>query len=202
MTASLIDLSEPRRDSGDDPAALQAYLVPLVGEPFRFARVSYGDELTLHFGSLRPARSPKLAGMQYGEYALGLRASSWILKSGTVPVVLWDGVASNRGRSSIASPICNDELEKHPIVSPESRVLTASPITIEEVGRSSKRRFGLALHFSDGSWLEVLPDSSEPDRPGDERLPEVADWELLSPYGLLRVGPGSCWEFEPAPQAA
>ena len=35
-------------------------------------RVSYGDELTLHFGDLRPARSPKLKAKPYGAYILGL----------------------------------------------------------------------------------------------------------------------------------
>lgn len=44
----------------DNLSDLQVYLAQLVGEPFRFARVSYGDELTLHFGDLRPSRSPKV----------------------------------------------------------------------------------------------------------------------------------------------
>ena len=55
MGTHLIDLRQARKRSPDDVAGLYSYLAQLVGEPFQFARVSYGDELTLHFGiSSRP----------------------------------------------------------------------------------------------------------------------------------------------------
>ena len=73
MDTNLIDLRQAHRPASDDFRGLQGYLAKLVGEPFQFARVSYGDELTLHFGDLRPARSPKLKSMPYGAYVLGLR---------------------------------------------------------------------------------------------------------------------------------
>ena len=93
MESHLIDLRCPKKSSHVDLPGLQAYLAQLVSEPFRFARVSYGDELTLHFGVLRPARSPKRKHKSYGAYILGLRASPWILKSGSERlVVAADGV--------------------------------------------------------------------------------------------------------------
>ena len=35
--------------------------------------------------------------------------------------------------------------------------------------------------MSDGSAIFVFPIVQEPDAPEDEGLPELADWELLSP---------------------
>ena len=75
MTTNQIDLRNVPRQSSDDFAGLQAILAQLVGEPFRFVRVSYGDEPTLHFGDLKPARSPKLHKQPYGAFILGLRGS-------------------------------------------------------------------------------------------------------------------------------
>ena len=49
MTTNLIDLRQAREAAPDNIPGLYAYLAQLVGESFRFARVSYGDELTLHF---------------------------------------------------------------------------------------------------------------------------------------------------------
>jgi hypothetical protein len=71
--ATRIDLRREQARSGKDLAGLMGYLTQLVGEPFRFSRVSYGDELTLHLGDLRPARSPKLKGKSYGAFILGVR---------------------------------------------------------------------------------------------------------------------------------
>jgi hypothetical protein len=94
MTAvGMIDLRQPQDASRDTAEGLSACLAPLIGEPFRFARVSYGDELTLHFGDLRPARSPKLKDKTYGSYVLGVRASLWLLKSGAEPIVVASGIA-------------------------------------------------------------------------------------------------------------
>src|SRR5262245_24407795 len=83
MGARLIHLGESRAPATDDLVGLGEKLLPLLRQPSRFLRVSYGDELTLHFGDLRDARSPKLAGKPYGAFVLGLRASFWTLSSGT-----------------------------------------------------------------------------------------------------------------------
>ena len=66
METHLIDLRQAQEPSHGALSVLAAYLAQLVGEPFRLARVSYGDELTLHFGDLRPGRSPKLKHKLYG----------------------------------------------------------------------------------------------------------------------------------------
>ena len=72
-----------------------------------------------------------------------------------------------------------------------------TPFVIEPVGA-----IGLQLRLSDGSTVAILPTIQEPDEPGDEGLPEIADWDLLSPRGLLNVGPGLDWSFEPSRVAA
>ena len=52
MRTNLIEFRQATGLSHDDLPGLQANLAELVGEPFQFARISYGDELTLHFGDL------------------------------------------------------------------------------------------------------------------------------------------------------
>jgi hypothetical protein len=192
MSAQLIDLRQARRPSPDDLPGLSAYLAQLVGEPFRFARVSYGDELTLHFGALRPARSPRLKNHLYGSYVLGLRASPWVLKSGTVPLVLTSGVSLDPSQRPSGTPLSKEALESGGFIEAESRVVEATPFLV-----SPAVGFGLQLRMSDGSTLLALPGTSEPDEPGDEGLPRLADWELLSPSGLLKAGPDLEWSFEP-----
>lgn len=191
MTPNLIDLRNVRRQSPDDFTGLQANLTPLVGEPFRLARVSYGDELTLHFGDLRPARSPKLKRQPYGAFILGLRGSAWILKAGSEPLIVTAGVSVEITPAGLGQPLRKEDLESKRFIEPESRVLAAVPFIVRPAGA-----FGLQLRLSDGSALLVLPTPQEPVEPGDEALPELADWELLSPRGLLSAGPGLKWSFK------
>ena len=121
MSATLIDFRQSRNPSGHDLDGLASVLAVLMGEPFQFARVSYGDELTLHFGELRPAKSPKLMGKMYGAYVLGVRASTWLLKSGTVPVVVGAGFPQAFGQ-----PISKEALEAGTFVEPGSRIAEAN----------------------------------------------------------------------------
>lgn len=199
MTSTLIDLRQAREAAPDNLPELQAYLAQLVGEPFRFARVSYGDELTLHFGDVRPARSPKLKKRFYGAYVLGVRASSWVLKAGTVPLVLSAGVDFGGLPSGFGKPIRKEDLEANPLIQPDSRVLDALPFVVRPVNG-----IGLQLRFSDGSAIHILPslpDAEESEVAEDEALPELADWELISPSGLLSAGPNLVWSFRPVPSA-
>ncbi|HEX4610878.1 MAG TPA: hypothetical protein VH092_21995 [Urbifossiella sp.] len=190
MTFQLLNLSRPRSEAGDLPG-LHAALTPLVGEPFRFARVSYGDELTLHFGDLRPARSPKLKNLLYGAYVLGLRGSRWVVKAGTAPLVRSStpdpGPAPGEGMTLLTKT----EIEANPLVAVGSRVLDAEPFRV--LPRDS---YGLLLRFSDGSVMYAIPASPETAGEPDD-LPELADWELNTPNGLLSAGPGLTWEFRP-----
>jgi len=197
MGSYLIDLRQAKEPSHDDLPGLYAHLAQLVGEPFGFGRVSYGDELTLHFGDLRPARSPKLRDKLYGAYILGLRGSSWILKAGSEPVVITAGAIFDPPPPAVGKPLPKEELEAGTFVEPESRVLTATPFVARPV-----EGIGLHLRMSDGSTLLVLPTIQEPDEPEDEGLPRLADWELSTPRGLLSAGPGLDWSFKPAQHAS
>lgn len=192
MGASLVNLHQVCDASQNSLAGLDAYLSQLVGEPFRFARVSYGDELTLHFGDLRPGRSPKVRHLSYGAYILGLRASSWVLKSGTAPLIVASDAEFASASSEFGKPLSKEELEAGKFVEPESRVLSTTAFEVKIAGE-----FGLQLRMSDGSALLVLPAIPESDDPRDAELPQLAAWELSSPQGLLSAGPGLTWSFKP-----
>ena len=191
MNSTLIEFQKGTGPSRDDLPGLRGYVAQLVGEPFQFARVSYGDELTLHFGMLSPARSRKLANLLYGTYILRLRGSSWVLKSGRGPMVISPAV-SDVSIPEGARLLSKEELEKGEFIERGSHVLSVTPVHVRPVAG-----YGFHLVMSDGSATFVFPIVQEPDVPENEGLPELADWELLSPRGLLRVGPGLEWSFEP-----
>jgi hypothetical protein len=180
MTLGFIQLRKPLQSQ--DNRDLAAYLLQLQGEPFRFFRFSFGDELTLHFGDLHPARSPKLKGRLYGAFILGVRASQWLLKFGK------PGMVASQGER--VETISKEELETKELIVPDSRVIRTTPFTIQP-----QAAFGLEIALSDGSLLVIVP-SAETEAKDDD-LPEIADWELLSPSGRLQAGPGLQWSFEP-----
>ncbi len=192
MSTTLIDLSREHAQSSDDLPGLHAHLAQLIGEPFRFVQYSYGDELTLHFGDLEPARHPKLKGRLYGAFMLGLRASPWNLKSGSEPWVVNGGMLLDASKAELGTPLDKRELESRKIIEPGSLVLAAVPFFVQPVDG-----FGLQLRFADGSLLSVVPAVPVPDEPEDEGLPDLADWEVFTPRGLLSAGPGRRWSFEP-----
>ncbi len=140
MDTNLIDLRQAHQQPSDDLRGLGRYLAQLVGEPFRLARVSYGDELTLHFGDLRPARSPKLKSKPYGAYILGLRASPWVLKPGSEPVVVNGGALLDADATALGTPLGKEELESQTLIEPESRVISATPFIVRPANG-----FGLQL---------------------------------------------------------
>ena len=191
MATTLLDLGSSGNGPADSLAGLQTHLATRLGEPFRLARVSYGDELTLHFGELRPARSPKLKKHFYGAYVLGVRGSSWVLKSGTEPLVITAGLPSEEALDGLGKPLEKTELETNPLLQPDSHVLSATPFPV-----IPRNGYGLQVKFSDGSTFLILPSAAEPDEPEDELLPPLADWELSSPRGLLAVGPELTWSFQ------
>ena len=189
MTASLTEQRPTVPLVAGDLVALAAYTSVLVGEPFRLARITYGGELTLHFGELRPAKSPKLVGYLYGSYILGVCASPWLLKSGDGRRLIEGGAdfePPGRGR-----PLTNAELAADPLVTPGARVTSAEPFAVAPTGA-----FGLHLGFADGSSFFAQPAPPRPSEPGDEPFPPLADWELTTPAGDLDAGPGPAWTFE------
>ena len=74
---------------------LSGYLSVLIGETFRIARPTYGDELTLHFGDLHEPKSQVLGCLHYlyGEFILSTRGSYWVskdeLKADTVVLTIY-----------------------------------------------------------------------------------------------------------------
>ena len=196
MSLTSIHLNRTRSSASGELAGLSTYLKQLIGEPFRLVRVSYGDELTVHFGDLEPAGNPLLKGYLYGAYILGSRGSPWLLKSGPIenPYIISADDLEDGAASEASKRLSNRELESGRFIEPESRVLEAVPFIDKRIGG-----FGLQLRMSDGSTLVVLPSApdTDADEPGDVVLPQLADWELSTPHGLLKAGPDLQWSFEP-----
>ena len=195
MMTHVLDLSTRASASGG-LAALQGYLAQIVGEPFRFARISYGDELTLHFGDLKPARSAQLGNRKYGSYIFGTRGSTWKIDAGSSPLVYTAG--SDSGSATDESGLRNVPKEEFESTSPirvGSRAVSATAFAVVPADG-----FALQLTLSDGSSFFILLDRSDSDTSDAESdcLPEIADWELASPRGLLSAWPGPRWTFEPS----
>lgn len=175
----------------DDIRGLRPYLFQLMGEPFLFARESYGNELTLHFGDeveLPPFRGRRLT---EGRYVLTLRASVWVAKS--VPLasyVAGDDLAPGPG----VVPITVQELETRPPITPGACVVWIEARAFRSIGWPGGIELG--IRFSDGSFLEIRPryDPTDP-------VHDLADWELFTPYKrYLKAGPGVQWEYSPSDQ--
>jgi hypothetical protein len=154
-------------------AGLNGVLQSLFGLPFLFARRSYGDELKLHFGSERTYDHPKLEGLSRGSHVLGLRASRWRLMGG--------------------------EFSGTPPTSIEA-LAAGTPVQMAFASAGSDG-YNLAMILADMTGLLVFPNPDPDLQPGEEPPAwedDVADWELFTPEGHLRVGPGKAWAWEPA----
>jgi hypothetical protein len=194
MSLTLIELTTAASGNGDCLAELNSYLAPLRGEIFRFFRVSYGYELTVHFGALRPARSEKLQHLRYGAFILGVRASQW---------ALWADGASNP-RLLVANSTSNTDptqgrslttkLENGEFLPTGCRVSSLIAFSF-----SPTLGFGLEIEFSEGSVLKIFPTDEAESVEATEGSGQdaVADWELFSPHGFLRAGPGDTWSYDP-----
>jgi hypothetical protein len=164
---------------------LRQYLFQLMGEPFLYARVSYGDELTFHFG--REVELPPFRGRRRarGSHVLTTRASVWMLKS-----VPWASlIASDNWPAGVGSPIAPHDLENRPPITPGQRIVWIG--AREFFGEGWPGGIELGLQFSDGSFLEVRPryDPADP-------VYDLADWELFTPYNrYIKAGPGVVWEY-------
>lgn len=186
MMVVAVDLRRPYQPSSDELAGLWACLQQLVGQPFLFFRLSYGDELTMHLGTPKEAASSKLRNRVRGSYVLTFRGSLWSLSSGPEQTIwLADPLPVPAG--SHARQVDIGELEKNPIISRNAPVITASPFIASDSGG-----IGLLLSFADQSTLAIRPSLEAAD--SSEDLPQIADWELFTPHGkYLRVGPGLNW---------
>lgn len=193
MQTSRINFRSTAPTSPDSLSELSTLLTQLIGEPFRFSRVSYGDELTLHFGDLRPAQSTKLKSHLNGAYILGLRASPWFLKSGSDPMaIITAGVNPDTPPTGI--PMTKEQIEADPLIRRDSHVVAVTPFLLKQ-----SDAVGLRLSTADGSTLSVLPNDTERDEDSDDSLPPIADWELITPNGVIEAGPGVRWSFRERP---
>jgi len=198
MSVVTLNPLSTQKPSSGSLAELRNHLVQLIGEPFRFLRVSYGDELRFHFGDVLSARSKRFGNLTHGSYVLGVRASLWILKSPSGSVIHSGGFDGNLEEAE--RHLTTEEkkqLEANPMIAPESCVLSAIP-NFNEPGET----ISLQLKFSDGSSLAVMPPPIATGESGNADLVYVADWELFSPGGLLSVGPGLSWKIETNRKAA
>ena len=198
---ALIDLKEIQFDR-TDLAHLQSLLTQLVGQPFQFFRVFYGDELRLHLGALQSDSNPKMRSRMKGSYILGARASAWIVFSAPRRVLATSGDVDIR-QPDIHDPKWMDikSIETGGFITPDSIVEFA------RVDRSG-HAFSLRLGFSDDSTIFIRPTpvSYESVAEGETRSDdlaemeaaetEIADWELLTPHQrILKVGPGLRWSY-------
>jgi hypothetical protein len=188
MTTRLFDLKMPNGATLEElPSGI---LSQLVGEPFRFARVTYGGELTLHFGDLKPAQSSKLKGVMYGAYMLGTRSSPWIVKSRSEKLLSNIQIDVN---ASFGRQISKQDIEANPLIAPESRITSVASFVVRPA-----KGYGLYVRTSDDCAIVILPNESENDAVDEESLPSLTDWDLYVPGGVLRVGPALAWSFKPS----
>jgi hypothetical protein len=191
----VVDLKEIRYES-HDLADLQSLLKQLIGQAFRFFRVSYGDELRLHLGDLLTHPNPKLAKRPRGSYVVGARASSWILDSSPLSALLLSDSLTAPGREGSINRVDIKQVEAGGYIVPGSIVRNAT-------ADQSANGFSLQITFTDGSRAMILPDPAMYEHVPEGETPsqgeagtdmEISDWEILTPRSrILRVGPGNRW---------
>jgi hypothetical protein len=193
MTLTAIDLRTPHKNQDDLPGLQALLAAQLVGEIYLSAGLGYADELRMHFGTPREYTLPRFGKRTAGSHVLSLRGSAWVLKPGQWDMAIMSGLIPGNVPPAFGQPLSREDWASGAFAEPGSPVHRATPFLHVPVGG-----IGLQLILSNGTQLTVFPTSPEPDQPGDENLPPLADWELLTPRGFLRVGPGTGWEYEPS----
>ena len=181
--STAINTSHAGASPGFDLSAIRDTLTKwLVGRPYLFSREAYQAELTVHFGDRRPYSSPKMADKSRGTHVLSVRASAWMLQSGTRPVMVSHGLAplGSDGQPRTGQAINPAVLESGNFVASGATVERAEPL---EVQGDPLGRIALTVRLTDGTLLTILPSATDPTE-------TLSDWELLTPDGVLRVGPG------------
>jgi hypothetical protein len=164
-------------------------LYRLVGEPFLFARRSYGDELVFHFGERRADPPRVIKGREYryehGSYSLHVRGSAWVVKAA---VGISSGVRDWLAKVDNVPPEAV-RVEAEASITPGARVTAVIPFPVT---RPDVTGFGLRVEISDGATVVIIPTPDNDPEPPPEGVTfePLADWELHTPYGNLVVGPG------------
>ncbi len=172
-----------------DDAILQRVLAQLVGLPFLFARPSYGEELTLHFGEARPMGHPSLRHLTEGSHIVRSRLSGWEWRS-------FDGITvSMRAGEQISSAEFRERCNLLKAAEGTRVSRSESEAVPGDVEASALSRC-LRLTFSEGSHLYIYPETKRQAIGADDD--EIADWEVFTPDGCLLVGPGQRLAWEPA----
>ena len=189
----LIDYKEIRFEC-QDLTDLRMLLKQLLGQPFRFFKVSYGEEVRLHLGDFRAYSSPRMRGRKRGSYIVGARASSWLIFSvprhtlaTSTDVQVFDS-GSDKEAAHRQVPIKTIET---------GNFITAGSVVIMASADRMNDGFVLRLEFSDGSKVLVTPSSEGVDDEAEEGgQMEIADWEILTPHDrTLLVGPAGRWGY-------
>ncbi len=186
-------LLDPCRANGDldrEVAQVRNFLARnLVGQCYLFGRPSYKLELTLHFGERKPYGSSKLQDKTRGTHVLSTRDSRWMIVSGTSPrmQVGW-GLAplGKDGERLTGKPYNTSALESGQLVRAGAKVVSADPSILDEPFATG---IGLIIQLDDNTKILVIPNDVDP---ADVDLNDpLSDWELLTPAGVLSVGPGT-----------
>ena len=170
----------------DDIRGLRPFLFQLLGEPFLFARESYGGELTLHFG--REVTLPQFRGRETteGTHVLTLRASVWYIKSSPWSALIMSDDVTEWPHFK---PTDLKELEGRPPIAAGGRVTWIGVRAFH--GEGWPGGIELGMQFSDDSFIEIRPR-----RDPEDDVYDLADWELVTPYKrYIKAGPGVRWEY-------
>ena len=185
---AVVDFRGTAPTTRNDLRGLRPYLKQLIGEPFLFARESYGGELTLHFGTeieLAPFRGRTAS---EGTHILCLRASVWSFKS--VPWASY--ISSEEIPGADFTPMTLHDLENRSPITPGQRLTSIEVRAFHGTGWPGGIELG--LQFSDESFVQIRP-RYDPEDP----VHDLADWELFTPYKrYIKAGPGIQWEYSPS----
>lgn len=155
-----------------DIRQLHAVANRVVGETCWKVALSYGDELTLHFGEQIPYLQPSMAGKKKGAWILGTRGTAWQLDQSSDTTVTQDAEAD------ILS------LLKREVRRLEGNILQSLNIGYPVLS--------LSLNFNQGSQLTITPSIRD-----DEF--DLPYWELFTPnHQVLKVGPKTSWSLIPS----
>ena len=121
---------------------LSETLTTIQGLPYLFARSSYGDELTLHFGTERGYNHPKLSGKVRGTHVLNVRGSAWLLRSGIKPVMVGSGVYPILTLPGRLKPFNVTALESGALIGQGATIKQVIPFEFDPFGHWTDRRSG------------------------------------------------------------
>src|SRR5207302_1207893 len=139
----------------------------------------YPDELHLHFGHPIHTRGPKDRILTRGSYILSGAASAWAFKSARIGGAIYFAephMPLSMALRSTPGTVLKDEEIDHLL---EKAGTSGAAVVLFDI-LPHPFGYGLIVGLSDNSVVTItpLPDIHEE---GD-KLPEVPDWELFTPY--------------------